>query len=166
MRITTALSSALFVALGSASAWASPTFPDSVKSDLNLSYSPACTLCHNNQSGGAGTATQPFAVSMKADGLISGDRPSVQMALTKMTSDKTDSDKGGVDDVTELKNGTNPNDPSDDHNQSNGTPTTASPAYGCGASAHIAPNPETEGWMVGGLAMAIGAFVLRRNRKR
>src|SRR5258706_5260046 len=96
------VSIALAVAAAPAVAAASTIFPDNIQSDLKLSFSPPCTICHNSLAGGGGTAVQPFAMAMKSQGLMLEDVASLQAALTALTTLKSDSDCNGIDDITEL----------------------------------------------------------------
>ena len=100
-------------------AHASATFPAEIQKQLGLSYTPSCALCHANGVTGLGTATTKFATSMKARGLVANDLASLDTALAALEAEGTDSDGDGVPDITELKNGTNPN--------GGGVP----PTYGC-----------------------------------
>jgi hypothetical protein len=96
---------------------ASPPYPAAVQSDLGLSAMPpeSCQLCHNNPNGGTGTAVQPFALSMRATGLTGGSNLAALAAgLKTLDAACTDSDRGGVADIQELRNGTNPDDAKDD----------------------------------------------------
>jgi len=74
-------------------------------------YQPPCSLCHLRGSTGPGTAETPFALSMKARGLVGGDNASLTRALEALTADKVDSDNDGVPDVQEIENDTDPNTP-------------------------------------------------------
>ena len=98
---------------------ASASYPAEIQKQLGLSYTPSCALCHANGVTGLGTATTKFATSMKARGLVANDLTSLDTALAALEAEGTDSDGDGVPDITELKNGTNPN--------GGGVP----PTYGC-----------------------------------
>ena len=90
-------------------AHASSIFPPEVRAHLGLSYTPACTLCHNTPSGGFGTVTTPFGTSMIARGLVAQNLQSLDTALDALAAEKKDSDGDGVADIDELKAGTDPN---------------------------------------------------------
>src|SRR4051794_36315652 len=49
---------------------ASSTYPAEIRAHLGLNYTPDCTLCHSTPSGGFGTVTTPFGVSMRSRGLV------------------------------------------------------------------------------------------------
>jgi uncharacterized protein (TIGR03382 family) len=86
---------------------------DTVVSDLGLSYTPQCVLCHSEGKTGNGTAVTPFALNARARGLTAqggrGGTSPVATALARMQSDGVDSDGDGVSDIDELKQGTDPN---------------------------------------------------------
>jgi len=85
--------------------------PARVADALALGYRPACSLCHLKGNTGPGTASTPFALSMKARGLVGDDQASVSPALVLLDTDRVDSDGDGVTDVDELKMGADPNSP-------------------------------------------------------
>ncbi len=87
----------------------SSIYPPEVKAHLSLSYTPACTVCHTVPTGGYGTATTPFATSMRNRGLVAQNIASLDTALDALAAEKTDSDHDGVPDIDELKAGTDPN---------------------------------------------------------
>lgn len=119
-------------------AWASPTFPGDIQTELGLKESPPqeCSLCHKNGVTVASATTTPFALSMKARGLKKGSDASLKAALTKLAQDMVDSDFDGCTDIDELKMGEDPNVVSCglDAGTTTPTPTLPSPRYGCGAS--------------------------------
>ncbi len=82
LRPLVSASIALLVAVAPSLAAASPTYPQLIATQLKLKYSlgtdaclsdptPAChcTICHATNTGGVGTAIQPFGVAMKMAGL-------------------------------------------------------------------------------------------------
>ena len=95
----------LFVAaaclLNAPSASASASYPD----QLNNEYQRgdlSCTTCHVGAPG-VGTATSPYALTLRGYGLVGGgNTAALQTALDEVRANADDSDKGGVDDVTEL----------------------------------------------------------------
>lgn len=102
---------------------ASSTYPPEVRAHLSLSYTPACTLCHNTPSGGIGTVTTPFGKSMMSRGLVAQNIASLDTALDALSAERTDSDHDGVPDIDELKAGTDPN--------VAGGGAVSPPSYGC-----------------------------------
>lgn len=142
-------------------ALATPGFPTAIKSDLTLSYTPSCDLCHQGTQSN-GTAVKPFALAMKDRGLKPADNASLTAALQQMETDKVDSDGDGVTDIEEIVNKTDPN--------SNGA-ATASPVYGCARSTDESTTPPTASiagtravWP-GALALIALAALLRRRRR-
>lgn len=110
-------------------AHAVPEFPRAIERNLSLDYEPPCFLCHVKDKTGLGTAESPFALSMRDLGLSADDHNSLTTALTALTNEKIDSDGDGVDDIDELKAGTDPN---TDAPASLRTPTV--PSLGCSAT--------------------------------
>ncbi|HEU4537050.1 MAG TPA: hypothetical protein VFS00_23170, partial [Polyangiaceae bacterium] len=103
---------AIFIAAPAQASGVVATYPKFVQDAADADTAPkgACNLCHASGSGPAmGT---PFGDAIKAAGLKS----EAGMTVEKMKSyldDLEDSDGGGVDDVDELKAGTDPNDDGD-----------------------------------------------------
>lgn len=113
-----ALAGALLLA--SPSARASGAYPGTIGTKYSVT-APQCTLCHNNPAGGGGTATQPFAATMKGLGLAGGGDTAKLTATLDANTNDTDGD--GKSDVDEIKAGEDPN-------VSGGTPVEP-PSYGC-----------------------------------
>jgi hypothetical protein len=101
----------------------SSIYPPEVRAHLSLSYTPACTLCHETESGGFGTVTTPFGKSMMARGLVAQNIASLDTALDALAAEHTDSDHDGVPDIDELKAQTDPN--------AAGGGSVTPPSYGC-----------------------------------
>ena len=101
----------------------SSIYPPEVRAHLSLSYTPACTLCHETESGGFGTVTTPFGRSMMARGLVAQNLGSLDTALDALAAEHTDSDGDGVPDIDELKAGSDPN--------VAGGGSVTPPSYGC-----------------------------------
>ncbi len=107
-------SRALLVLMGcmlSHSAHASPTYPPTIKLDLDLAQVPDCTLCHRDQLGGAGTVIRPFGRTLIDHFQLTGNNnvALLKAALASDDSQNLDSDGDGVTDIDELRMGTNPN---------------------------------------------------------
>lgn len=101
----------------------SSIYPPEVRAHLSLSYTPACTLCHETQSGGFGTVKTPFGKSMMARGLVAQNLSSLDTALDALAAEHTDSDGDGIGDIDELKAGSDPN--------VAGGGSVTPPTYGC-----------------------------------
>lgn len=146
---------------------ASSVYPGDIKSDLSLSYTPPCTICHQTNQGGSGTATQAFAVAMKANGLTGGANASaLSTALTALETAGTDSDGDGTPDIEQLKAGMDPNTGATiDGSSSSGS--TSVPAYGCGAHAQLAagPLPNSPAPFLATMAAVAGLALTRRRRR-
>ena len=105
-----AISVLLLVMLNAVPAQASPTYPDALAAQLDLSCAPACTLCHETMAGGAATANTRFGIEVRARrGLVSGNTEKLIQVISQLETDGTDSDGDGQSDVAELRAGTNPN---------------------------------------------------------
>jgi hypothetical protein len=166
----TVASAALVVIAGPTVAEASPGYPGAVQMYLKLSYTPPCTICHTTVVGNAATATQPFALALRAAGLVRESTTSLQTALDTLTANGTDSDCLGVSDVQQLKNGQDPNTGAFIDGSGKPAPADAGcegggalvPEFGCGAQ--IAP--ASVSWLgAGALATAL-ALCLRRGGHR
>ncbi|HEY4118445.1 MAG TPA: thrombospondin type 3 repeat-containing protein [Byssovorax sp.] len=136
------------------SARATMEFPGLIQTDLQLTYTPQCSLCHPNNVTGPGTAQQPFAESMKAAGLAPYDDASLNAALLALQSAMTDSDGDGVSDIDELLAGTDPN----------GAGAILVPTYGCGA--RIAPTSDGADGVAAFVTAALLALSARRKKRR
>jgi hypothetical protein len=114
---------------------ASPPYPVELQEALDLSYVPACTLCHGEATAAdAGPADTLFAQSMIARGLRAAESedagtidPSLATALAAMKKDGVDSDGDGAQDLDELSWGGDPN-----HYDGPPASDVSAPAYGCG----------------------------------
>jgi hypothetical protein len=136
-------------------AHATKRMPQEMQQDLGLNYEIQCSLCHVAGNTGSGTARTPFAISARAYGMDGSSRTLLQQALAGMESDHVDSDGDGVPDITELRNGTDPN--------VHGPQVIAGrtdPSYGC------ASGPAGAGALLGLLALAAFARALGRARER
>ena len=126
---------------------ASSIFPQQIDNHLTLGYDPVCTICHDSLNGGTGTVTQPFGMAMQDAGLEPGNVTSLQAALDALDAADSDVDADGVEDIQELRDGTNPN------------PGLEPPEYGCIGS--VAPAGNT----FAGAALALAAAILATRRR-
>ena len=108
-----------------------PNFPPAVQTDVGMAQQPNCALCHLGGVGQAGTVTTPFGQSLRARGAVAYDENALKTALAALAAEMKDSDGDGVPDITELKNGTDPN-------VGNGGPADV-PQYGCALVPRPAP---------------------------
>jgi hypothetical protein len=170
----------VMVGLAPRAAHATANFPPAIQSHLQLAAAPDCSICHNDgDQGGKGTATQPFALNMKARGLVEFDTGTLTSALDKMAADKVDSTGDCLDDIDELKAGHDPNDPDPpgfcgdagleagapvSGGGPNGeTPPPESPTYGC--VGQVAPT-RSPGPPIFLLWFVAASIVIRRRRAR
>ena len=110
-----------------------PNFPPAVEADVGMTQQPACALCHLGGVGQAGTVTTPFGQALRARGAVAYDENALKTALAALAAEMKDSDGDGVPDITELKNGTDPNVPS-------GGSAPIVPQYGCAMIPQPVPN--------------------------
>lgn len=134
-----------------------PGFPAGIDAELSLQYFPPCTICHQDDLGGAGTVVKPFGNAMIARGLEPDDNQSLIDALAAMESDAVDSDSDGVGDVQELRNKTDPN--------GSGAFDGPSPIYGCGGGHLTGYRPEPSYALMAGLGLAALGIGWRRRRR-
>jgi hypothetical protein len=103
----------LLTLVGSRPAQASLTFPAELQQHLGIDALPApapyCTLCHRNDSGGAGTITRPLGLALLSRGALGNNIASLDAALDQLEAGAVDSDHDGVADTVELREGTDPN---------------------------------------------------------
>ncbi|MGO8971293.1 MAG: hypothetical protein ACLQDQ_17195 [Myxococcaceae bacterium] len=95
---------------------ASPTYPPEIVTQLSLSYTPQCAICHANGVTGYGTVTTPFGLAMRARGLVCCSISSLDTALAALEGE-------GSPYIGYLKEGLDPNNPS--------AGNVPPPAYGC-----------------------------------
>ena len=137
------------------SAWASPDFPPAIEAAVGSPRRLECTLCHATTVGG-GPVTTVFGQTMLARGLFPGNVSTLQTALAAIDAERTDSDGDGLADMDELRQGLDPNDPSNASGEE--------PAYGCGAQ--IAPGSTGGGGLVALGWGIVLAFCARRRARR
>lgn len=165
------LALALLCAPGLAAA--SSSYPDAIKTDLALTYAPPCTVCHQTNSGGTGTATQAFATAMRQRGLTGGSNTgSLSGALQALEGEKTDSDCNGTPDIAQLEGGQDPN--TGLFIDGSGKTGMASagcaggddnPRYGCGAQLAAAPVADSSPAIIAAVATVLGLALSRRRRR-
>lgn len=91
-------------------AFASPSYPATVASELDLPCTPECTLCHTRSTGGFATVNTPFGLTVRMQhGLTCCDPELLANVLDEIREEETDSDDDGVSDVAELQALTSPN---------------------------------------------------------
>ena len=135
-----------------------PGFPREIKNDLSLDYEPPCFICHVKNNTGSGTANTAFALGLRERGLNADDRKSLAAALTRLDTDKVDSDGDGEGDVDELRMGTDPNSeaPVSIRDQ-------LEPEWGCSVTS---PRSRAVPWLGAGLLGLAGLVRFRRRRRR
>jgi hypothetical protein len=146
--------------LGAGLAWATPDYPNAIKSDLGLAAgwpTRQCAICHKNNNQVASSVVTPFALSMKAKGMVSYNQTSLLTALRALDDAGTDSDGDGCSDLQELRTDDDPNVVSCgvDGGTTGGLPA---PRYGCGAE--VVPG------LMAALAVVALVRVLRRRAPR
>lgn len=136
---------------------ASPTFPEALAEAAGMgSCTPGCSVCHQDNNGGQGTASKKFATSMLVGGLLPMNPGTVKIAVESLRGSNKDTDGDMKSDIAELAAGQDPNFP--------GGTSICIPTYGCGA--RIAPAPAHAAG-VAGLLTAFGLALLgRRARAR
>jgi hypothetical protein len=92
-------------------------YPAELQSQLGLSYTPPCSLCHQGGDTDAGTVTTDFGTTMVAFGLMGGnDLASLDGALAGLEGEMSPF-------IGDLKDGVDPNNPT--------SGTVPSITYGC-----------------------------------
>jgi hypothetical protein len=100
----------LTIALLPTAALASPSYPGTVASELELPCEPECTLCHTRSTGGFATVNTPFGLTVRMQhGLTCCDPTLLAEVIEEIREAETDSDDDGTSDVDELHALTDPN---------------------------------------------------------
>ncbi len=150
-----------FVALAfvmvSGTAFASQSYPGELQSQLDMECAPTCTLCHQDQNGGAGTATKPFAEALIDNGLKKNDEASLRAAIEAADGEGVDTDGDGVVDIEELREGPDPN--------VSGAVPLCGPQYGCGAQVSKRGEVDPPA-LLAALCVAGSLIFLGRRRRR
>jgi hypothetical protein len=94
----------LAASLFSSAAAASSNYPAEIQKQLSLSYTPACSICHQGGVTGYGTVTTPFGQAMRARGLVCCDIASLDAALAALEAEASPY-------ITYLEQGLDPNNP-------------------------------------------------------
>jgi hypothetical protein len=174
LRLSVLLPMGAALALTSAIAGASPSYPVLIQQDLGGSTcAPACTVCHRDNSGGVGTVVTPFGRSMMGLGLVAESPASLKSALEKEEASQTDSNGDGVSDIDALMACEDPNqvlvgDGGGGGNGGNASSAAAfqdqdpTPEYGCALGR--APRGNGAAWAVVMGALLAGTFGRRRIR--
>ena len=157
-------------------AYASESFPEALANAAGMACQPSCTLCHLDSQGGFGTIKPAsFGDTLLTRGLLSaGDKTAIPCAIAAVACESradcapldvactpSDSDHDGEPDITELRQGGNPNDPSS-------TASLCGPSYGCQARLVARPGltDESSNWGWTGLLIALSLLVVRRGQTR
>ncbi len=145
------------VALGAALAFlprpalSSTGYPAELQTQLGLSYTPACSICHAGGDADAGTVTTPFGTYMVSRGLVGGNNlASLDGAIAAMVGEKSIY-------LTYLQDDVDPNNPS--------TSPIPGVTYGCFNVTDQGPSSGGLGLLLVGLA-ALCLVLPRRRRSK
>jgi MYXO-CTERM domain-containing protein len=121
------------------SAGASTGYPAEIQSQLQLSYTPACSICHAGGDTDGGTVTTEFGTAMVSRGLVGGNNlPSLDGALAALEGEKSVY-------IIYLQDDVDPNNPS--------SSTIPGITYGCFNATGQGPAPGGLGLLVVGLIL-------------
>ena len=84
---------------------ASTGYPAEIRTQLGLSYTPSCSICHQGGDTDAGTVTTAFGTTMVSFGLAGGNN------LTSLDGALAGLEGGMSPYITDLKDGLDPNHP-------------------------------------------------------
>lgn len=125
-------------------AGASTGYPAEIQSQLQLSYAPACSICHAGGDTDGGTVTTQFGTAMVSRGLVGDDNlPSLDGALAALEGEMSVY-------ITYLRDDVDPNNPS--------SGTIPGVTYGCFTVTGQGPASGELGLLVVGLVLV---FLLR-----
>jgi hypothetical protein len=170
---------------------ASPEFPEKIQELLGMSCAPPCTICHLDSSGGAATATKPFAENMYETGGLRPEQPgTVGPALDALEGKGGGAGSGGASDAGAGDAASDAAGGSGGSGGSSGTVIDSDedgmgdveelrndrdpnvfgagivcgPTYGCGA--RVAPRGRVDGLALGAALAVAGALLLSMRRWR
>lgn len=132
---------------------ASEEFPTELRAAANLSCTPVCSVCHEQDPGSQGTATKEFAVAMQLDGgLVSGKPETVAPAYERFDPDG--------DRIVVFTNGAG------DQVELNllEVPCQAEVDYGCSLADSKPKKAGSAGWWTPFLLSALGLGIFARRR--
>jgi hypothetical protein len=127
--------------LGAGPVSASSNYPTEIQKQLQLTYTPACAICHAGGVTGYGTVTTPFGEAMRARGLVCCDIASLDTALAALEGEMSPY-------VGYLKEGLDPNNPS-----AGAVPPAT---YGCWTVTDRGPLQGAAGAFLVALALLVG----------
>lgn len=147
-------------------AFASPDFPSTVRTHLDMSCTPKCSICHLTDPGLGSNANQVFAQTILGQvGERSLSPETLVEILDELAAAQTDSDEDGVSDIDELRGSSGEGSGQAGAGSSGATrdpsvvgagdPCAGEVLYGCGA-AQVAPAPAPRAWY--GVAAVLGLF--------
>jgi MYXO-CTERM domain-containing protein len=147
-RLAVGLRMALALGLGLSSGWASAStgYPAEIQAQLQLTYTPGCSICHSDGDTDAGTVTTPFGTTLVTFGLVGGNNlPSLDGALEGLEGEHSPY-------IGYLQEGLDPNNPN--------TGSTPPLAYGCSTTGH---SPSAHAAAL--LLLALGLLFLSHSRR-
>jgi len=143
-------------------------FPEEIKKHLDLAEvpppAPGCRVCHKTDEGGFKNVTKPFGRTMMGFGTTASSVPAMLAALDAAEEAGSDSDRDGTPDVTELREGTDPNVRIAEPGEEPLPPIEEVPLPETGCAMAARPRGATEG--AGLAALAVAWLLSRRWRRR